>query len=403
MGATRITDCIYSVGILNPNLRIFDVVMATEYGTSYNSYVVKGSEKTALIETVHNDFFDAYIENVKQATDLSKITYLVMNHNEPDHSGGIQKLLEIIPELKIVVSQAGSIYLKNIVNCTDMNIIVAKDGDSIDLGGKTLKFISAPFLHWPDSMFTYVEEEKTLFPCDFLGSHYCEPSVLDTLLLPKYKHAYDKAMLGYYTAIFGPFKPYILKGLEKIKDIDIEFACVSHGPVLTKSGFLDEVIEKYREWSTLLIREKKVIPVFFCSAYHNTTKIAFAIANGVSEIIPTAEVCCYDLNDHSIEKMGALINSCDACLIGSPTINKDAVPPVWNLLSHVDAINFAKRSVALFGSYGWSGEAFANLRGRLQGLKANVSEQDFKVVFVPTKDDLENAREFGKAFAASLS
>lgn len=403
MITSKITNDILSIGVLNPNMRIFDIIMKTEYGTSYNAYVVDGGEKVALIETVHLDFFDLYIENLKKAVSLDRVEYLVVNHSEPDHSGSIKRLLEVLPNIKIVASQACSLYLKNIVNSDSLNIIVAKDGDEIKLGSKTLSFINAPFLHWPDSMFTYVKEDKTLFPCDFLGTHYCEPTMIDTKLFPKYKKAYDSAMFSYYQAIFSPFKPYVLKGLDKIKDLNIEFACVSHGPVLTKQGFLPEVMEKYRIWSTPQEKTQKIIPIFYCSAYGNTRMLANAIKSGVDEVLPTAFTQCYDLNEHDMAEMGALINSCDACLIGSPTLNKDAVAPIWQLLSHIDAINFGKRHVGLFGSYGWSGEAFANLRGRLIGLKANVVENDLKVVLVPTENDLNAAKEYGVNFAKALA
>ena len=402
MSVDKITNDVYSVGVLNPGLRIFDVVMATEFGTTYNSYIVKGSEKTALIETAHFDYFDDYIESVKNVCDLSSIEYLIMNHNEPDHSGGIVKLLELIPNINIITTQAGCIYLKNIVNNADMKITVVKDGDTLDLGGKTLSFINAPFLHWPDSMFTYVKEEKMLFSCDFFGAHYCEPRIFDTKMIPKRKAQYDSALLNYYGAIFGPFPSYVAKGLEKIKDLDIEFACTSHGPILSKQGFLPEVMEKYATWSAPVVKDKKEIPLFYCSAYHNTELIANAIAEGIREVLPTAEVGCYDLNDHNMSEMAGLLNSSDAFLVGSPTINKDAVAPIWMLLSHIDAINIAKRPVAIFGSYGWSGEAFKNIRLRFDGLKTKTFEKDFKVVFVPTKEDLDNAHAYGKEFAQTL-
>ena len=144
MADIQITNGVTSVGVLNPNMRVFDIVMPTEYGSSYNSYLVEGERSAALIETVHLVFFDEYLENLRRAIDLNKIEYLVMNHNEPDHSGSVERLAGLLPNLKIVVSQAGSLYLKNITNRSDLNLIIAKDGESLDLGGKTLRFISAP-------------------------------------------------------------------------------------------------------------------------------------------------------------------------------------------------------------------------------------------------------------------
>ncbi|WP_162001097.1 FprA family A-type flavoprotein [Akkermansia muciniphila] len=210
MAAIEVCKGIHSVGVLNPNMRVFDVVMKTEYGTSYNSYLVEGDHKKALIETVHHRYFNQYIQNIEQVCPLNEIDYVILNHNEPDHSGSLAMLMEKIPNATVVLSQAGSVYNKNITNRTDLKVQVAKSGDVIDLGGKTLSFVSAPFLHWPDSMFTYVKEDKLVFTCDFLGSHYCEPTMHDQEItyLEKYKFAFK----GYYDAIFGPFKPYVIAG-----------------------------------------------------------------------------------------------------------------------------------------------------------------------------------------------
>ncbi len=396
----EITNGIYYVGALNPNLRVFDVIMKTEYGTSYNAYVVKGSEKTALIETAHKTFFSYYLENVEKITDMSKVDYLIMNHNEPDHSGSIAQLLDRYPNITVVASQAGTIYLKNIVNKPDLNIKTVKDGDEISLGDKTLQFINAPFLHWPDSMFTWVPEDKTLFPCDFLGAHYCEPQIFDTRVA--YPQNYREAFKGYYDAIFGPFAPYVAKGLDKIKDLDIEIVCASHGPVLTKNGLLKEAISKYKEWSAPVEKKSLDIPIFYCSAYGNTALLAEAIAEGIGEVLPNAKIELLDVIEHDMDELGKKLNQSSAFLIGSPTINRDALPPIWNLLAHIDAINIQKRPAAIFGSYGWSGEAAGNLAHRLQDLKVNLFEKQFRVVFVPTEEDLKAAKEFGKEFGQAV-
>lgn len=397
----EITNGVYEVGVLNPNMRIFDIVMKTEYGTSYNAYLVKGTEKTALIETVHHTFFDYYRKNIEEVAEIDKIDYLVMNHNEPDHSGSIEKLLELNPNMQIVVSQAGSIYLKNIVRKPDMNIRTVKEGDTLELGGKTLNFISAPFLHWPDSIFSYMPQEKVLFCCDFLGAHYCEPQMWDTKIT--YMDSYLQSLKGYYDAIFGPFAMYVRAGLSKIKDLDIEYVCNGHGPVLTKKGLLQKVIERYGEWSAEKENGEKTIPIFYCSAYGYTKALAESIAEGIRETLPDANVDCYDVNDYPLDVLGAKLNKSDAFLVGSPTINRDAVPPIWNLLSHIDAINIAKRPVAVFGSFGWSGEAVPNLAKRLEGLKCNLFDEGLKINFRPAEEEKEKAKAYGKAFAEQLA
>ncbi len=396
----QIADNVFAVGVLNPNLRVFDIVMKTDFGTTYNSYFIKGSEKTALIDTVHKTYINYLIKNLECIEESIKIDYIIMNHNEPDHSGSIAKLVELMPDITVLTSQAGAIYLKNITNVKDLKVQVVKDNDEISLGDKTLKFINAPFLHWPDSMFTYLPEDKMLFSCDFLGAHYCEPELFDKCI--NYRRDYEASFLGYYEAIFAPFKPHVLKGLEKIKDLDIDMACPSHGPILTKGGLLEQAKARYLEWSTPVVRENKVIPLFYSSAYGNTRLLAENIAIGVKKVHPSADVKLYDIIDHDMTKLGALLNSSDAFLIGTPTLNRDAVPPVYMLLAHVDAINIAKRPTAVFGSYGWSGEGVPNVRGRLTALKTKLFEEDFKVVFVPSNEDLEAAQAFGERFANTI-
>lgn len=395
-----ITPSVYYTGVLNPNMRVFDVIMRTEYGTSYNSYLVTGSEKVAVIEGSHKTFFENFDENVAEALEGRKIDYLVLNHTEPDHSGCVEAFLKKYPDITLVVSPAAAIYIKNITNMQDIKMQVVKDGDSISLGDKTLQFINAPFLHWPDSMFTYIPEEKVLFSCDFLGCHFCEPQVYDTRIV--YQQEYWDAVKYYYDCIFGPFGPFVLKGLDKIKDLDIEFACTSHGPVLTKECSLGKVMELYRQWAAPAVRENKLIPIFYCTAYGNTRLLAEKAREGVLRVHPDAQVELYNVIEHDMAALHGLLNECDGCLLGTLTINRDVVPPIWNLLAGVDAVNFAKRPVALFGSFGWSGEAFANVTGRLQALKANVIGEPFKINFVPTEEDLAAAVTFGENFAKNI-
>ncbi len=396
----QIIDGVYCTSVLNPNLRIFDVIMRTEYGTSYNSYIVKGTQKTAAVEAAHLSFFDYYTNNLQTVLQGSKLDYLVLNHCEPDHTGCIAKLLEVYPDLTIVVSQAGSIYIKQITNNPNVKIHVAKDGDKLDLGGKTLEFISAPFLHWPDSMFTWLPEDKLLFSCDFLGAHYCEPQMFDHKIV--YPHLYWDAVKYYYNCIFGPFPKYVTDGLAKIKDKDICYALPSHGPILSKEGFLPEVLKQYAQWSTSVAHSHKRIPIFYVSAYGNTTLLANAIAEGIRGVLPDAEVDTFNIIEHDMGVLANHLNESDAFLIGTPTINRDAVMPVWQLLSYIEAVSIQKRPAAVFGSYGWSGEGIPHVVDRLASVKVNVYPEQMKVNFVPNKTDMESAKAFGEAFAKTL-
>ncbi|MCL2882275.1 MAG: FprA family A-type flavoprotein [Coriobacteriia bacterium] len=395
-----VTPSILVTSVLNPNMRVFDVMMHTEYGTSYNSYVMQGCEKVALIEAAHADFVDAYFEHLDAALDGRTPDYLVLDHTEPDHTGAVAALLERYPDLTVVISRPGALFLKSIVNRDDLDCLIVSDGDTLDLGGRTLQFISAPLLHWPDTMFTYCPEERAVFTCDFLGAHYCEPGIFDTKIT--YPAAYESAAKHYFDSIMRPFLPSVRDGLGKLRALDLDYACVSHGPILTRGCELDRQIERYGAWSAEAVRDRLCIPVFYCSAYGNTTALAERVAVGIRAALPEAEVGLYDLVDHDLAEMRALMNASDAFALGTPTINRDALPVVWELLAGIDSINFTKRPVAVFGSYGWSGEGVPRVAEHLASLKATVFEQRLRVKFVPTLEDLASADAFGRAFAATI-
>lgn len=391
---------VHIVSVLNPTMRVFDVEMHTEYGTSYNSYVVLGAEKCAIIDANHATFAEDWLARVEAALDNRKPDYLVLNHTEPDHSGSVAACLERFPDITLICSSAAAINIKSITNLPELAPQVVKNRNSIDLGGLTLQFIAAPFLHWPDTMFTWLPERSIAFTCDFLGAHYCEPRLFDKGIV--YHRDYSTAFKEYYDAIMAPFAPWVQKGLDKLEPLQADIVATSHGPVLTRDGELQACIDWYRQWSAPCERAVKKISLFYCSAYGNTRKLAECITDGISGALPSTQATAYDLVGADMVQMGAELNSSDAILIGSPTINRDALPMIWKLLAHIDAVNIVKRPVALFGSYGWSGEALPSLAERFAALKAAVYEPQFKVQFVPSDADLKAAREFGAEFARNL-
>jgi len=397
MPAFEISNGVYSVGVLNPSLRIFDIIMKTEYGTSYNAYLVRG-RKTALIETVHTDYFDEYLANIKSIVALKDIDYIILNHTEPDHSGSLKYLLSENPDIRVITTIAGQKYLKEIVNGEFCSQVV-KDGDSIDLGGKTLKFVIAPFLHWPDSMFTYLAEDCTLFSCDFLGSHFCEPRMYNNKIV--YREQYENAFHFYYDVIFSPFRDYVLNGIEKIKDMKIDSICPSHGPILAED--IDKLIELYKEWSSDILHKndpKKVL-ICFISAYGCTQRMAEEFEKAFRSI-GNFEVELVNIIYHDLIEIKSKIEQADALLFGSPTINRDAVKPIWDVLSVVDVFKNKGKPCCVFGSYGWSGEAVKMLEERVKGLKLNLFEEGIRVNFVPSKQELEKAFDYGTRFAKLL-
>ncbi len=398
MGAFEITNGIYSVGVLNPNLRIFDIIMETQYGTSYNAYLVKG-DKTALIEAVHTRFFDDYLNNIKEVVDIQSIDYIVLNHTEPDHSGSLKQLLEENPNIKVVTSAPGAKYIKGIVN-REINNQVVKDGDVLDLGqGKKLTFMIAPFLHWPDSMFTYVAQDKVLFSCDFLGCHFCEPRMYDTKIL--YPREFEEAFSYYYDVIFGPFNQYVQEGLDKIQSLEIDYICPSHGPILTEK--IEWAKEQYNAWSKEDKEEKKApkVLIAYVSAYGCTRKMATELEKAIKDS-SSAQVEAVDIIHEDMMALKEKVEKADALLFGSPTINRDAVKPVWDLLSLVDVFKNKGKLCGVFGSYGWSGEAVGMLCERVRSLKLKVHEDGIKANFVPSEQELAAVYEYGKSFASKL-
>lgn len=396
----KVINDIYWVGVFNPNMRIFDIVMTTKYGTSYNAYLIK-DKQNVLIDTAHNSYCEQFFDNINEIMSVKDINYLIVNHCEPDHSGCIQKVIEKNPNIIILCSAASAIYLKKICNNNNLNIRVVKDNEEINIGSRTLKFIMAPFLHWPDTMFTYCEVDKVVFTCDFLGSHYCEPYVFDFKMNQKHIKAFHCESKNYYDAIFSPFTQHVIYGLNKLNDLDIDYACVSHGPILTKNGQLQIIKKFYHEWSSVSANEK-MIPIFYASAYRYTETIAQTISDAISKQLPTYKVQLFDINDYPLTELATLINRAKYFGIGSPTLNRSAVPPIMNLISTIDAINSSNKCAFVFGSYGWSGEAVEQISQYLKSMRVKTFNDGLRIKFLPSNDELNKAKQFGIDFAAII-
>lgn len=392
----KLSDKVYYVGVQNPTLRVFDIIMETKYGTSYNSYLIK-SEKSALVETVHEQYSDDYIENITEYEDIKNISYVVLNHTEPDHSGSLERILDINPDITVVGT---TVAIKNLLQITnrEFKYQAVKQGDELTLGEDcVLKFIIAPNLHWPDSMFTYLESDKTLFTCDLFGSHYCEPQILDTYI--KDKKLYETERLNYYNAIFSPFKSFVIAGIEKIKDLDIELVCTSHGPVL--KSLIKESIDAYLNWSKPEQQSaKKKAAVFYVSAYGYTAKIAEIIKNTLEE--NNISVSMFNMIDCDLNEAARSLNESDAVCFGSPTINRDALKPIWDLISCTEAVNVKNKPALIFGSYGWSGEAASMLEKRLSDIKYKVFNPVLTNVFKPSAEDENRYKKLTAEFANQI-
>lgn len=403
MESLKLAENVYWLGVQDHDLEVFDVVMETKYGTSYNSYFVKGNEKVALMDTVKAPYFDEYLKKIEGLVAIEDIDYLIVHHTEPDHAGSIEKLIKLNPNITIIASAVAIRYLRNIVNI-DFKSKAVKMNDELDLGGRTLKVISAPNLHWPDTIYTYLVEEEILFTCDSFGSHYAFDDVLMSKLPADKNDDYFDALLNYYNPIFAPFKTYVLKAIATLSNFHLKMVCPGHGPVLDTR--IDEIINQYKVWSTEEFSIEKLVVIPFTSAYGYTKVMAETIKEGILMIKPDVEVRLYDLDIKSFpqvkEQLFADLYAADAIAIGATTINKDAVPIIWDVLTAINPVTHGGKFGAAFGSYGWSGEAVDNVHARLTQLKLKMFEP-VKLCFKPDEEKLVDALKLGKTIGRSLS
>lgn len=375
----KIADNVYYVGVSNPTLRVFDIIMCTEYGTTYNSYLVKGADKTALIDGAHKGFEANFQENVEAITDFANIDYMVVNHTEPDHSGAIRLVIEKNPDIVVYGTAACLKNLDNIVRLP-FNRVAVKDGDTLELGGKALTFCVSPNIHWPDTMMTYLAEDKILFSCDFLGAHFAEP----TMYVHKAykKELYEKEFKVYYDAIMGPFAKFVIRALDRIKDLDIALVCPSHGPMIM-GGDIQVAMDTYRKWATPEEKTDKTVAIYYVSAYGYTRQMCQYLAEKLEA--KGLVVSAFDVIKTDAADIAAHLE--DDCLVfGSPTLNRAALKPVLDVISSIDAVGAAGRPYATLGCFGWSGEACAQLNDRCNSIKMKQVGESVRSQFTPTDE-----------------
>ena len=393
----KITEDLFWVGALDPNLRIFDIIMETKFGTSYNSYLLKGSDGIALFETVKEKFFDEHLDKIRSIVNLEDINYVVVNHTEPDHAGSVEKILAYAPNATVVGSTLAIKYLSEIINKPFKSKVV-KDGETLSLGNKTLKFISAPQLHWPDTMYTYVIEDETLITCDSFGAHYCDERVLKSAIEDSKEDDYIEAYNYFFRMIMGPFKPFMLKALDKIKDLNLKYICPGHGLVLDHTN-IEKFVNLYREWCQPTKREKQSIVIPYVTAYGYTEEIAKEIKRGIEASNFDVDILMYNLVTADMNEVLNEINQCSGLLLGSPTLLSDTLPQIWTILSSLNPVIHKGLPASCFGSYGWSGEALKNINERYKQLKFNVVCEPLGIVFRPSEENLKSAYDFGLEFA----
>lgn len=397
MQTLKLKEDFYWTGIVDEELRVFDIIMFTEFGTTYNSYILKTADKTVLFETAKAKFFDEYLKALKGITDVRKIDYLVVDHTEPDHAGSVELLLELNPNMKIVGTGCAINFLNHIVN-RDFYSIPVKDNETMKIGDKTLRFLTVPNLHWPDTMYTYIEEDKILVTCDSFGSHYGCHEILRSKVTDE--ESYMRATKYYFDCIIGPFKPYMLKAVKRVRELNPVLICTGHGPVLDTK--ISELLDIYEGWCADKNPNKgKTVVIPYVSAYGYTKELAGAISEGIKDSGPI-EVHSYDMVDADPAKVVEELGYADGMLFGTPTIVGEALKPIWDLTTSIFPATHGGKYAGAFGSYGWSGEGVPHIIERLKQLKMKVKDDGFRVKFKPGKVDLMDAYEYGYNFGCMV-
>lgn len=391
----KVSEHVSWIGVLDRDLVSFDIVMETKFGTTYNSYFID-AEKKAVIDTVKKPFWPEYREKLLSLTDPSKIDYIICNHTEPDHSGSICDLLELAPDATVVGSGQALTYLGEMVGKPFKSKKV-KDGDVIDLGNMKLKVIGAPNLHWPDSIYTYLEEEALLFTCDSFGAHYADEKMWDDQV-GDYSEAFDY----YFDVILKPYSKFMLKAIEKIRTLPIDIICPGHGPIL-RSTWKEKIDKSAAIASCYMndIERKNRVLIAYVSAYGYTKKMAYQLEEGLKKA-GDVEVDVLDIENILLGDLEEHVAKADGILVGSPTINQNTVLPVYKLFSVISPIRDKGKPAAAFGSFGWSGEAVGLIENHLKNMKLKVVDQGVTARFRPNKEESESLINFGKKFGQLL-
>lgn len=386
MPARVIKPNIHYVGAVDWDRRLFDELIPLPDGTSYNSYLIIGSEKTALIDSVDPPKEGVLLENLN-SLEIKKIDYVIAHHGEQDHSGTIPKVLEKYPEAKVVTNARCKEMLKDLLLIPDDKFIVVADREKLSLGDKTLEFILTPWVHWPETMVTYLKEDKILFSCDFFGSHLASSDLFVTDEAKVYESA-----KRYYAEIMMPFRTMIKKHLEIVDKLAIDIIATSHGPIYDKPKF---IVEAYRDWVSDEVKNEVIIP--YVSMHGSTQAMVdyFVAALEKKDIaVKPFNLTKTDLGDLAMAMVDAA-----TIVIGTPTVLTGAHPSAVNAAFLANALRPKTRFLSIIGSYGWGGKMVEQLKGLIPALKIELIEPVVIKGF-PKQEDLKKLDVLVEVIAA---
>ncbi len=359
MAARQIRSGIFYVGASHWDRRLFDELIPLPDGTTYNAYLVKGSEKTALIDTVDPEKFHVLLANLKE-TGIERIDYVIANHAEQDHSGSLNEILRSFPGARIVTSEKCKTFLMQLLLLPEDAFVVINDRDTLSLGDRTLHFIFAPWVHWPETMLTYLAEDKILFPCDLFGSHLATSE-----LYAKDRAKVYESAKRYYAEIMMPFRNLIQKHLVTLEQYPLEIIAPSHGPLHDDPAF---IIDAYRDWTSDRVKNEVVLP--YVSMHGSTEKMVLHFTDGL--IKRNVAVRPFNLTKTDIGELAMSLVDAATIVIAAPTVLVGPHPAAVYATYLANALRPKTRYVSVIGSYGWGGKMLDQITAMTGNLKAEI-------------------------------
>ena len=359
MAVKKIKKDIHWVGAIDWDRRLFDELIPLPEGTSYNAYLIKGQKKTALIDTVDPTKEDDLLDNLDDLR-LENLDYIVVNHAEQDHSGAIPLMLELFPEARVVTNEKCKKMLMEHLLVAEDRIITVKDKDTLSLGGKTLRFIFTPWVHWPETMLTYLEEDKILFSCDLFGAHLAESN----LWVDDESKVYFAAK-RYYAEIMMPFRRNIKKHLERLKELEIKTIAPSHGQIYSNPEF---ILSAYREWISDEVENEVIIP--YVSMHGSVEEMVYILAEELMRKGITVKP--FNLSRTDIGALAIALVDAATIVIASPTVLTGAHPKAVSAVYLANALRPKLRYASVIGSYGWGGKMLEDISAMIGNLKVEI-------------------------------